>query len=150
MKPNVTKRGIGVSLTYLLFYCHKGLTVVYEWGWCNLKYGFVVEGFNDENKLLEVLPNAHVVVTKGTRLDNRVRIDINNALNKCNDVFLITDPDEAGNILANMLLNEFPVLKRIFLDADECKCYRNRRFKIGLEHCTHEYLYSVLKAYLQE
>lgn len=113
-----------------------------------MKIGFIVEGFNDEDKLLTVLPSAHVVVTKGTRLNNRVRMDINNALSKCSKVYLLTDPDESGNLIANKLILEFPMLTRIFLDAKECKCYRNNRLKIGMEHCTHSYLASVLRMHI--
>lgn len=113
-----------------------------------MRVGFVVEGFNDEAKLLQVVPNAHIVVTKGTRLNNRVRMDINSALKNCHTVYLLPDPDEAGNLLANMLLAEFPMLKRIFLDVEQCKCYRNNRLKIGVEHASVEYLYGVFKNYL--
>lgn len=105
--------------------------------------GFIVEGFNDETTVKNVLPDAHIVVTKGTRLNNRVRMDINAALRACRDVYLLTDPDEAGAILNAMLLAEFPTLKQFTLDANECKCIRNRRLKIGVEHASHAYLRSV-------
>jgi ribonuclease M5 len=113
-----------------------------------MQYGFIVEGFNDESKLLQVIPNAHVVVTKGTRLNNRVRMDINLALNKCSRVYLLSDPDVSGDLIANSLLTEFPMLTRILLDADQCKCYRRNKIKVGVEHTSNSYLYSVLRTYL--
>jgi len=108
-------------------------------------YGFIVEGFNDELKIKQLIPNTHVVVTRGTRLNNRVRMDINLALKQCHSVYLLTDPDEAGDLLANMVLREYPNLKRIYLDPEQCKCYRNNRLKIGVEHATDSYLFYVLK-----
>lgn len=55
-----------------------------------MKYGFVVEGFNDEKKLLAVMPTAHVVVTKGTRFNNRVKMDVSVAVETCDEVYLIS------------------------------------------------------------
>lgn len=114
-----------------------------------MKYGFVVEGFNDETKLLKVLPNAQVVVTKGTRLNNRVKSDINDALATCDKVFLLTDPDEAGDLLSSMILEVFPFLERVLLNKKECLCYRNHKTKVGVEHCSDEYLSLVLKQHLK-
>lgn len=113
-----------------------------------MKYGFVVEGFHDEEKVLKVMPKAYVVVTKGTRFDNRVRMDVNQAFLTCDKVFLVTDPDEAGDLLATTLLNEFPNLERVMLDKSECLSYRKNRVKVGLEHCSNEYLSFVLSQYL--
>lgn len=113
-----------------------------------MKYGFVVEGFNDETKLLSVLPDAHCVVTKGTRLNGRVKMDVENALNQCDKLFLLLDPDEAGDKLAEMVLKHFPSLERVHLDREECLCYRNHKLKVGVEHCTDEYLKEVLSRYL--
>ncbi|BAK14708.1 small primase-like protein [Solibacillus silvestris StLB046] len=109
--------------------------------------GFVVEGFYDEMKLKQVVPDAFFVITRGTRVDNRVRMSINQAFNLCHEVYLITDPDDEGEVLAKKLLNEFPSLKQIKLDATECECYKNHRKQIGLEHAHTEYIESVLKEY---
>lgn len=108
-------------------------------------YGFIVEGFNDESKLRQLIPNSRIVVTKGTRFNNRVRMDINLVLIECSRVYLITDPDKSGDLLAKTILNEFPMLIRINLDPEQCKCYRNSRLKIGLEHCDLSNFSTVLK-----
>lgn len=113
-------------------------------------FGFIVEGFHDEDKLRQLLPQAHIVVTNGTRLNNRVRMDIEAALASCDKLFLLTDPDEAGDILAKMILNEYPKLQQIPLDAKMCKCFRNNRWKTGLEHCEIPYLESVLSMYIKD
>lgn len=114
-----------------------------------MKYGFVVEGFNDETKVLRVLPDAHCVVTKGTRMDNRVKMNLEKALKECDQVFLLADPDEAGDKLAQMVSTFFPQLERVVLDRDQCLCYRNRKLKVGVEHCDDDYLREVLSRYLK-
>jgi ribonuclease M5 len=109
--------------------------------------GFVVEGFNDESKVLSVINNASCVVTKGTKIDNRVKKSVNELIDTCDKVFLLTEPDEAGNRLTTMLLKFYPFLVRIQLDREECLCYRNHKVKVGVEHCTDEYLLKVLSNY---
>lgn len=110
--------------------------------------GFVVEGFNDEQKVKEVVPYAVCVVTKGTRMNGRVKMDMEKALKECDEVFLLTDPDEAGGQLAAMILQHYPQLKRITLEREQCLCYRNRKLKVGVEHCEPTYLKSVLSHYI--
>ncbi|MDA1675454.1 MULTISPECIES: toprim domain-containing protein [Bacillus cereus group] len=110
--------------------------------------GFVVEGFHDELKLLSVYPTAYVVVTKGTRFDKRVVMDVNKAMLNCDKVFLLTDPDDAGDWLAERLSNEFPNLERMMLNPNECLSYRKNKVKVGVEHCSNKYLLSVLSQYL--
>lgn len=113
-----------------------------------MKYGFVVEGFHDEEKVKRVLPNAYVVVTKGTRFDNRVKMDVEQMFTVCDVSFLLSDPDEAGEQLANKLLDVFPQLHRVMLEEKECICYRNKKRKVGVEHCSDEYLMNVLSLHL--
>ena len=109
--------------------------------------GFVVEGFNDEIKLRQLFPDAQYAVTKGTRFTRRVRMDVQNVITSCEKVYLITDPDDAGELLADYLLREFPTLVRVELDPKECKCMRFRRLKIGLEHASLTYIQEVLSQY---
>lgn len=110
--------------------------------------GFVVEGFNDEKKVKKVFPGAVCVVTKGTRMNGRVKMDVEQALKECDKLFLLTDPDEAGDTLATMVLRQFPFLQRVMLDREQCLCYRNHKLKVGVEHCETDYLKDVLSRYL--
>lgn len=113
-----------------------------------MKYGFIIEGVNDEDKLLTVLPDAICVVTKGTRIDNRIKSEVTNMLNLCDEVFLLLDPDEAGDRLEQMLLKCFPSMRRVKLDSKQCLCYRNHRVKVGVEHCSNSYLKEALTEYV--
>lgn len=112
--------------------------------------GFVVEGFNDEKKLKQVLPGASYVVTNGTRMNNRVKMDLNKALAECDEVFLLTDPDEAGEQLAQMVLRQYPHLRRVLLERSKCLAYRPGKVKVGVEHCDTDYLKTVLSEYVSE
>lgn len=109
-----------------------------------MNVGYVVEGTNDKAKVIGVIPDARVVVTQGTRMNNRIRTAVKQLLTECNAVYILSDPDHAGDILADMLMREFPQLERINLDREECKIYTPRGIKIGVEHCAEEYLKRVL------
>ena len=108
------------------------------------KIGYVVEGFNDEKAVLEVAPHAFVVVTKGTRFNTRVKMDVRLALDLCDEVYVLTDPDEQGEHLARLLMDEFPSLKRLHVEYEQSLCMRNRKLKVGVEHCDPDYLKEVL------
>lgn len=112
--------------------------------------GFVVEGVNDEKRLKELMPGASYVVTNGTRMNNRVKMDLNKALAECDEVFLLTDPDEAGELLAQMVLRQYPFLKRVLLERSKCLTYRNDKLKVGVEHCDTDYLTTVLSEYVSD
>lgn len=77
------------------------------------------------------------------------KMDVDEALQTCDKVFLLTDPDEAGDQLAEMVLRHAPDLVRVQLDREQCLCYRNHRLKVGVEHCDENYLKEVLNQYLQ-
>ncbi|MEX3623736.1 toprim domain-containing protein [Viridibacillus arvi] len=114
-----------------------------------VKVGYVVEGFNDERAVLAVFPDSYIAVTKGTRYNRRVRMDIQKIIGECNVVFVLTDPDEPGNNLAEYISQEFGLL-RIMIDPKEAICYRNGKKKIGVEHCDPVYLKMVLTDALKE
>lgn len=109
--------------------------------------GFIVEGFHDVDKLSLIFPNDYFVVTNGTRINNKLKNNIMKAFNECHVLYLITDPDEAGELLAKKLLNLFPTLQQIHLDKEKCKCYRNHKLKIGLEHASLDYLLDLFEEY---
>lgn len=113
------------------------------------RIGFIVEGFNDEKTVLKAFPDAKFVVTKGTRYNNRVRMDISELLTICDNVFILTDPDEEGERIAQTILKEFR-LPRILIDEKEAKCLRNRKLKTGVEHCDVDYLKSTIHSHIEK
>ena len=114
-----------------------------------MRYGFVVEGVNDRAIILSILPDAYCVITKGTRMNNRVKFDIESMLNQCNRCFLLVDPDDAGDVIEQMFSKNFPQIQRIHLDKEQCYCFNNKhKVKIGVEHCSEEYLYYIISQYI--
>lgn len=111
-------------------------------------YAFIVEGVNDKDRLRKILPNAHIIVIRGTRYSGRVIKEINTALNNFSAVFLLVDPDKEGDYFARNALRDFPQLIHIQLDREQCLSPRIHRTKVGVEHTTHDYLSSVLECYV--
>lgn len=112
--------------------------------------GFIVEGYGDDMHLYRVLGKRyHTVVTNGTRFTNRTRMDIDAVMAIVDTLYILTDPDDAGDVIANMILKEYPNLERIHLDAEHCK-YLDRKYRqfTGVEYARPEYLKKVLSKYL--
>lgn len=105
--------------------------------------GYIVEGFNDEAAVLRIRPDSKIAVTKGTRYNRRVKMDIEKVIEESDVTFILTDPDEPGKQLADFIHEEYS-LPRIAVDPEQAICYRNGRKKIGIEHCDPEYLDKVL------
>lgn len=108
-----------------------------------LKLGFVVEGTNDAYLLERLYPNVMVVTTRGTRFDNRVRNLIDEMLNEVDLAFLLFDPDEPGINFGKLILEEY-LLPQIHLDPVKCMCYRNHKWKCGVEHANEDYLKKII------
>ena len=106
--------------------------------------GYIVEGFHDERAVLQVEPNAVIAVTNGSRYNRRVRLDIQRIIDQCDIVFILTDPDDTGDKLADYIQRTFH-LPRIHIDPEQAICYRNGKKKIGIEHCEPAYLQHVLQ-----
>lgn len=112
------------------------------------RYGFIVEGIHDEDRILELLPTAEFVVTGGTKFNNKISDAILQLVCDCKKTYILTDPDYSGDILANMILEEFPNLRRIKLAKSMCRSIRRRKLNIGVEHASLDYLEQVLSNYV--
>ena len=108
-----------------------------------VKVGYIVEGFNDERAILRIFPEAVIAVTNGPRYTNRVKMDIQKTIDQCDVVFILTDPDDIGDNFAAYIQREFG-LPRIEIDPKKAMCYRNHKWKVGVEHCDPVYLQTVL------
>lgn len=110
----------------------------------------IVEGTKDERHIQKIFPYAKFIITNGTRMNNRVKSLITQALTQTPSVYILSDPDDAGNALATMINRFFPTLLRIHLDPARCKTMnlRNERVNIGVEHAEPQYLYEALNPYL--
>jgi ribonuclease M5 len=110
------------------------------------KFGFIVEGTNDEYRLRGAIGGKFpIVILHGNGLSKATEKKISELIENCDNLFIATDPDEAGNTIAKKIQGKFD-LPRIELDPEQCYTYRNglRKKKIGLEHASLEYLLEVL------
>ena len=105
-------------------------------------YGFIVEGLHDKDKLEQNFSNIKAVHCDGTVMNNRVRRRIDNLILECDEVFIFTDPDKAGDDFAEVLVNNGYDYKRLRLDSEMCKVNRGSKVKIGVEHVDNKYLQS--------
>lgn len=114
-----------------------------------LIYGFIVEGLHDKDIINRLVDRAWVVVTEGTRFNNRVFNDIEEMIESVDKVYVLTDPDEAGDKIASTIMEKYTGLERIELNPEQCKCWRNNKLKIGFEHTSDEYAKEVLRRYIE-
>lgn len=109
-----------------------------------MRLGFIVEGTNDERIVKAVKPGCEVVTTRGTRFNNAIKQRIEEMQSKVDKVYILTDPDNAGDLMA-VKLKEFYGFERVSLDPDKCKKYIGRgKWKTGVEHADLNYLRDVL------
>jgi 5S rRNA maturation endonuclease (ribonuclease M5) len=98
------------------------------------RFALIVEGTNDEYFLRSVFQSPFpILILHGNGLTKFQKEMIQNFLD--NDIIPIiaVDPDEAGQQVADKILRDFDIPRLIF-SPEECKCYRGKKIKIGLEH----------------
>lgn len=119
-------------------------------------YGFIVEGTHDADKVERLFPNARCVVTNGTRFKNRTKMDIDDLIHSTSETFVLTDPDEAGDLLARRIMNHYSYfkLRRIALEPEHCTEQKmtpkgKPYLKIGVENADDDYLMHTISMYLE-
>lgn len=114
---------------------------------------FIVEGLKDEDQIhraFEGNDNIITLVTEGTKINNRIRMEIESYLRKNIGVYIMSDPDEAGGQLAEMIQSWYPVIPRIEVDTKECAYFTGKRYKAGIEYASYGYLKELLSPYIGE
>lgn len=110
-------------------------------------YGFIVEGVHDKDKVSRLVRGSVFVVAEGQRYNNRVANGVRKMVQDCTYVYILTDPDETGDKLADMVWKDYPTMGRIYMDPEQCLCERQHKMKIGVEHATDAYLREVFERY---
>lgn len=104
-------------------------------------YGFVVEGLHDKDLLERNFENVKAVHCRGTVFQGKEKQGITKLLNECDKVFLLFDPDEAGDRFTKEVQEVYPI-PSLRIDPNMCKHHLGNRVKIGVEHATIEYLHA--------
>jgi ribonuclease M5 len=106
--------------------------------------GLIVEGTNDERRIKEVTDEFHIVILNGTRFSNREKDLIENAMEICTSVYILSDPDSAGDWIADKLMSRYPQLSRIEVDPDKACCLKWKGYKFGIEYMSNRDLRKIL------
>lgn len=111
------------------------------------KVVLIVEGLNDERQVrnaFEGIDEVEVIITEGTKVNNRVIDEIISYKNNGYTPYILSDPDNGGNHLAEMIQSHFPNIERIDVDINECGYYTGKKLKAGIEYSSYDYLKSIV------
>lgn len=112
----------------------------------------IVEGKSDVEKLNMVLkPSIQYIILNGINFKEEQVQKIKEVLASGHKVYIMTDPDEAGNRVAQYICQFFPDLGRIDIDPNRAKIlqrkWKHKNYKYGVEFCSNSYLRSVFSAH---
>lgn len=121
-----------------------------------MKPAFIVEGHSDARQIIGALADYdkpfRVIVTDGTKVNNALLFKIEDAIASGHQLYVLSDPDEAGTMLFDMISRYYPSIPRIEADFNECKyCkgWKNTiKWKAGIEYASYKYLRELLVKYL--
>lgn len=105
---------------------------------------FIIEGWSDDANLRTVFPHIKTIVTNGTRVNNRVKSQIQECFDNGENIFILSDPDEAGDHLCGMIQKEFTGLKRLLVDPEKASFFTGKRIKTGIEYMSKSYIRELL------
>lgn len=95
---------------------------------------FIVEGWKDSDQLKKAYPDIETIVTNGTRLNTRIRQCIQEYKDKGYRLYILSDPDEAGDQLARMIRGEYRI-PRILVNPEQARVRLvGYTYKYGVEY----------------
>lgn len=106
----------------------------------------MVEGTKDEDQIRSAFEGVdgaeriRCLVTEGTKVNNRILAEIEDYQRKGYDIYILSDPDEAGQHLAEMIQHWHPEIPRLEVDPKQCAYFTGKKFKAGIEYSSHTYL----------
>jgi 5S rRNA maturation endonuclease (ribonuclease M5) len=108
-----------------------------------MKAVVIVEGLKDKDQILNAFdgdPDVITLVTEGTKMNNRIRAEIEDYFRQGIKAYILSDPDEAGQHLAEMIQYWYPEIPRLEVDFKECAYFTGKKFKAGIEYASYDYL----------
>ncbi|MFA5543724.1 MAG: ribonuclease M5 [Bacilli bacterium] len=91
----------------------------------------VVEGKNDYNKIKSVFPEANIVITNGSAVDQELILRLTK-LSEKDDIVLCLDPDFPGNKIRDKINRAIPNAANIYAKKSQAISHNKR--KVGIEH----------------
>lgn len=111
----------------------------------------IVEGTNDAYQIMKAFngdEKIKTLVTEGTKVNNRILTEIENYKKNGYSLYILSDPDEAGDHLAEMIQSWHPDIERIYVDIKDCGYFTGKKFKGGIEYASHKYLVELIAPYI--
>lgn len=111
-----------------------------------MKVCLMVEGTKDEDQIRDAFKDfegadrVECLVTEGTKVNNRILAEIENYKRNGYSIYILSDPDEAGEHLAQMIQHWYPDIPRLEVEVEECAYFTGKKFKAGIEYSSHTYL----------
>jgi 5S rRNA maturation endonuclease (ribonuclease M5) len=119
-----------------------------------VKAVLIVEGTKDADQIkkafegVEYQSDVRTLVTEGTKVNNRILAEIEDCIRDGYNPYILSDPDEAGGHLADMIQNWFPDIPRLEVDEKECAYWTGKKFKSGIEYASYDYLIQLISPYI--
>jgi 5S rRNA maturation endonuclease (ribonuclease M5) len=108
-----------------------------------MKAVLIVEGLKDEDQIRKAFEGDEDVIcliTEGTKMNNRIQAEIENYLREGIGVYILSDPDEGGEHLCQMIQYWYPEIPRLEADPKECAYFTGKKYKAGIEYASYGYL----------
>lgn len=112
-----------------------------------MKTVFMVEGTKDADqihKAFEGNTDVKTLITEGTKVNNRIKAEIENYQRQGYGIYILSDPDEAGKQLAQMIQYWYPEIPRVEVETKECAYFTGKKLKAGIEYASYRYLRKLL------
>lgn len=116
-----------------------------------MKTVFMVEGTKDADqihKAFEGNQDVKTLITEGTKVNNRIKSEIENYRRQGYNIFILSDPDDAGEQLAHMIQYWYPDIPRIEPDLKQCAYFTGKKIKGGIEYASYKYLRKLLSPFV--
>ena len=107
------------------------------------KVVLIVEGLKDEDQIRKAFDgddSVKCLVTEGTKMNNRIQAEIEDCQRQGIPVYILSDPDEAGFHLSQMVQYWYPDIPRLEVDFKECAYFTGKKYKAGIEYSSYDYL----------
>lgn len=106
--------------------------------------GIIVEGPYDYKVVHEAAPEARIFILHGNGFNQRIRDSIKQLVKDCDLVFVMTDPDKAGDWVASRIARAFPSTYRIHVDPNLACKKIYKKYKYGIEYCNVHYISTLI------
>ncbi len=112
-----------------------------------IKEVIVVEGNHDKSKILQVYPDADVLITNGSEISKET-LQTFKTLNESRGLILMLDPDVPGEKIRKIINAYAGDTKHVFLPKREC--IDSVKAKVGIEHAPNTVIENALKNHVYD